>query len=222
MRTLILAAGKQTRWNESGGDGLKQHITADGEPIIRRAFRLASERCDDVLTIVENTRLGAWRGLNPRKAHPDPRMGEMNKFLDARPHWPDEGHIVLLYGDVYYTPAVLDIIYGHEPTQPTVYGRALAKGRRLESFSFRFRVPDDVELIERVARECADHGLNVKGGPWRWFHQRHVADGSYSARRVKKLAQPENGWIEIPPDETDDFDKVRDLERWRRQTGIAP
>src|SRR5690606_39163730 len=108
-------------------------------------------------------------------------MGEMGKFLDGRPYWPESGPIVILYGDVYYTKAVMDRIYGHRPSQPTVYGRARAAGRRLESFAFRFDVEQAPE-VERVARECADLGLNRKGGPWRWFYRRHTGLPTYSAR----------------------------------------
>lgn len=222
MTVLLLAAGRQSRWQESGGDGFKQQITVDGEPIVHRTFRLAAAAGFDVVTLVQDPGLDCWQGLYPARPSPEPWMGEMGKFLDGRAYWPAAGLVTILYGDVFYTEATLDLILGHVPDQPTVYGRARARGRRLESFGFRFDVADGDE-IERVARAAADAGMNQRGGPWRWFHKRHLPElNTYDANRVRQLATEANGWVELPPDETDDFDRLADLESWRARFGRCP
>src|SRR5690606_10953733 len=146
--------------------------------------------------------------------------------LDHRPYWPEQGHVTAVYGDVFYTEETLDLILRHVPDQPTIYGRALSKqtGRRSESFGLAFRVPDDVEEVERVARACAARDMNRRGGPWRFVWHRHTGGGRYTRKEREKLtalATPENGWIETPDDETDDFDKVGDLVRWRKEFGYV-
>ena len=216
MRCLILAAGHQARWRENGGGGYKQLIEIDGEPVIHRAFRLVSARCPDVITLVDKPSLRIWDGLNPREPAHEPWMGEMGKFLDGKPYWPKSGEVVILYGDVFYTEECLDLILGHKTDQPTIYGRT-ANARRLESFAIGFDVNRDVDEVEIVARACADANLNKRGGPWRWFFHRHTGEVSYDAQRVKKLATPENGWIETPDDETDDFDTPAQLKAWRKR-----
>lgn len=213
MRALLLAAGRQQRWRDAGGKGMKQLVEINGEPIIHRAFRLISARCPDVLTLVDNPSLRAWDGLNPRKPAHEPWMGEMGKFLDGKPYWPDD-EVVILYGDAYYTEACLDTIFGGEIDQPTIYGRT--KSRRAESFAIRFSVDRDAGEVERIARKCADADLNKRGGPWRWFFHRHTGRTDYSVDEVRRLATPENGWIETPDDATDDFDEPRQVDAWLR------
>lgn len=221
MHALICAAGSQRRWEESGGRGLKQLIEIDGEPVIRRLYRLAAPYCEQLTTLVRDPSLEAWAGLNPKPPASEPWMGEMGKFLDGKPYWPAAGEVTILYGDAYYTEAAIAAIFGHKTSQPTVFGRARA--RRSESFAFRFTVPDHVAEVERVARECADAGLVDRGGPWRWFLRRHVAIDRYTKqerRMVTGLATEENGWVEVGHDATDDFDRLEDLERW--QTAHRP
>lgn len=223
MRTLLLAAGKERRWRHEGGRRRKQTIELRGEQIIRRAFRLAKKRGADIVTLVEDPGDPVWEGLNPaRPAHED-WMGEMGKFLDGRPYWP-AGELVVLYGDVFYTEATLDLIFDPEPVdQPTIYGRANAEGRQLESFGIRFDARHHAEEVERICRDCAAAEMHRQGGPWRWFHQRHVGNGCYDEREVQKLATVENGWIEVPPDETDDFDRPDDVAEWweRFESSVA-
>jgi hypothetical protein len=220
MRVLILAAGRQERWRNSGGKGHKQFITVDGEPIIRRTFRLASERCKDVITIVNDPEHERWEGLNPHAPRHEPWMGEMGKFLDSRHLWPDRGDTAVLFADTYFTPEALDLILLSEITQPTVFGRADTPRRRLEAFAIRWRSGDRQEVV-RIAKSCCKHGLNDQGGTWRWFHHRHTASG-YSWQRVRKLSRKEkNGWVELPPDATDDFDELKNLRKWRNQWQIA-
>lgn len=219
MKALLLAAGRQQRWRDDGGTGYKQLIEIGGEAIIRRAYRLISERCPDVVTLVDNPRLRIWDGLNPRKPAHEAWMGEMGKFLDGRPYWPEAGEVVILYGDVYYTEACLDVIFSTPITQPTVFGRA--RSRRPESFAFRFDVADADE-VERIARACAEAGLNDRGGPWRWFLHRHTGATHYGADgpdRVREIATPENGWVETPHDATDDFDKPQHVDTWLKRFG---
>lgn len=212
MKCLLLAAGTQTRWKKAGGKGIKQLTEIDGEPVIRRTFRLLTGRGHDVVTVVLDP--ADWDGLNPVRAESEPWMGEMGKFLHGRPYWPESGPIAIFYGDVFYTDQALDLILGHEPDQPTIYGRANAPGRRLEAFGIRFHT-DEADEVERICRECARHGLNTRGGAFRWFHRRHTGRNEYRATDVQKLATPENGWVELAPDETDDFDRPNDLFRWK-------
>lgn len=222
MRVLILAAGSQTRWNETGGKGLKQLIEVDGEALVQRTFRLASERTDgDVFTVVRDPRDPAWKGLKPKAAKHEDWMGEMGKFLDHQHLW--DGHdIVVLWGDAYYTEATLDAIFQHEPSRVTIYGRAKtddpAGKRRPESFGMRWS-PTDYDEIVRVAKECADVGLNSKGGPWRWFLRKHTCSDTYDINMVRPLAKEHNGWVEVGHDETDDFDDHHQWREWQRRWG---
>jgi hypothetical protein len=221
LTILICAAGTQTRWEKSGGQGLKQLVEIDGEPIIRRLYRLLDERghADNVVTLVRDPSLDCWVGLNPQKPAREDWHGEMGKFLDGRPYWPEQGEVCVLYGDAYYTGACLDAILDHEPNQPTIYGRARAKHRQSESFGIRFRVPDHVEEVERVARLVSERGLNNKAGPWRWFYLRHRPDAQRYRKSVERpaltlLATEENGWVEVGHDNTDDFDQLTDYTAW--------
>lgn len=218
LHTLICAAGSQTRWERSGGPGLKQLIHIGSETLIERTYRLACERSYEVTTLVRDPSLECWTGLNPAAPAGEAWMGEMGKFLDGRPYWPASGEVLILYGDVFYGALTLRRIFEHVPDQPTIYGRAQAG--RSESFGFRFRVPDDVAEVERVARECADLGMVDRGGPWRWFMRRHtdLTRWTKAARReLTDLATEENGWVEVGHDETDDFDHFKDLQRWRQK-----
>jgi len=227
VTVLILAAGKQTRWQKSGAVGLKQFTEVDGEPIIHRTFRMLTDRGHDPLTVVRDPANRAWQGLNPVEAAHEDWMGEMGKFLDHRPYWPEQGRVVGVYGDVFYTDATLDVILDHDPDQPTIYGRALSQKhhRRSESFGLSFRVPEDVDEVERVAKAVAGvKGMNRRGGPWRFFWHRHTGGLTYTRserRKLTGLATRENGWVETPVDETDDFDQVQDLWAWRKEFGRA-
>lgn len=217
MKVLLLAAGSQSRWQKHGGKGFKQLTVIDGETVIGRAYRLTATRCPDIITLVRDPDDPVWAGLNPQKPVEEPWMREMGKFLHGRPYWPDTGDVIILYGDAFYTEATLDLIFQGEVTQPTIYGRTRAAGRRLEAFAIRFDPARDAEEVERIARECAAAKTNGKGGAFCWFHRRHTGANRYSAPDVKKLATPKNGWIETPHDETEDFDKPRDLARWRKK-----
>lgn len=222
MRVLILAAGKQSRWRETGGSGYKQFIEVDGESIIHRTFRLVTERIgarDAIYTVVRDPEDAMWEGLNPRKAEHENWMGEMGKFLDHQHLWGNHA-IVVLWGDVYYTERTLDTILGHKPTQPTIYGRAQSGERRSESFGMRWGPKDRAEVI-RIAKECAEVGLNQKGGPWRWFLRRHTGSDNYDVRDVRRVAKEHNGWVEVGHDETDDFDEYPQVRKWRRRWGHA-
>lgn len=226
MRTLLLAAGKAERWRHDGGQRRKQLIELRGEQLIRRAYRLAVERGADIVTLVDRPDNPDWQGLNPARPAHEEWMGEMGKFLDGRPYWPESGEVTVIYGDVFYTETAMDLIFDPEPVgQVTIYGRANCPERQKESFAIRFDVERDAVEIERVALECVDAGLVQRGGPWRWFHQRHFGNGSYSPINVESIATPENGWIEMGHDETDDFDRPADvLEWWERfgtQTSVA-
>mgnify|MGYP001201088252 CR=1 FL=1 len=219
MRTvaLICAAGSQERWERSGGKGRKQLIEIDGEPIIRRLYRLASLYADEIVTLVRDPSDPCWEGLNPQRPAHKKWMGDLGKFLDGRPYWPQEGRVVVLYGDAYYSEDTVRTIFEHAPDQPTVYGRA-QKGRS-ESFGFAFRVPQDVAEVERICLEVCKHPSLIKrGGPWRFFWHRHTGGTKYTKRERRKLtslATPENGWIEVGHDDTDDFDTSADLSSWR-------
>lgn len=216
---LICAAGSQERWRKSGGPGLKQFIRLRGESVIHRLYRLASEYADEVITLVNDPEHERWSGLNPHKPAHESWMGDLGKFLDGKPYWPENGRVVVLYGDAYYTEDTVRTIFEHTPTQPTVYGRA-QRGRS-ESFGFAFRVPQDVEEVERTCRAvCRHRHLIKRGGPWRWFWYRQTGGTTYTRRERRKLtplATEENGWVEVAHDETDDFDSLTDLRNWKKK-----
>lgn len=214
MKALLLAAGRQQRWVDNGGEGYKQLLEVAGEPIVRRTFRLASKRCE-VVTLVDDPHLRIWDGLNPRKPAHEPWMGEMGKFLDGRPYWPTSGEVVIVYGDVFYTEACLTTIFAGRVDQPTIYGRAQTGSA--ESFAIRFDVERDADEVERIAKACADADLNKRGGPWRWFFFRHTGETNYQVDRVREMATRENGWIETPHDATDDFDTPDQFASWLRK-----
>lgn len=219
LYALICAAGSQARWAGAGGQGFKQHVVIGGETLIGRTYRLACERCYEVTTIVRDP--DRWTGINAQSSVREPWMGEMGKLLDGRAYWPENGEVLLLMGDVFYTQETLDLIVDHEPDQPTVYGRVL-DDRRYEIFAMRFAVPRDAAEIERVARECADHGMNDRGGLFRWWYRRTTGDTSYSGKKAAPLATPANGFVSIPDDATDDFDEPAQVKTWRdRWGGIA-
>lgn len=216
MRVFLLAAGSQERWRRAGVTGLKQLIELRGEPVIARAYRLAREHTDDVVTVVKDPADPVWADWNPVAAGHERWMGEMGKFLDHWDHWPDAGEVAVIYGDVFYTQDTMATILDPGPvTQPTVYGRANCPGRQHESFGLRWNVERDWQEVVRIAHECCEHGMNRQGGPWRWFYRRHTGGTSYATEIVARLATPENGWVECGHDETDDFDSPEDLRLWK-------
>lgn len=218
MKVIILAAGSQSRWQQGGGRGFKQLATVGGEALIHRTFRLASARCPDVVTVVRDQADPMWAGLNPKAAKFESWMGEQGKILQCVHLWPAAGEMITLLGDVYYSEDAIAAIFEHDPPAgPTVFGHS-GSGVRGEIFAFRFDVNRDRKVVLNTARKATEIE-HSRGGLWRWFYVHATGETSYGRHRLNQLARRSDAWVELPHDETDDFDHPSYLTTWARKFG---
>lgn len=187
MRVIICAAGDGTRWNNYLGRR-KHEIEVGGETLLTRTVRMLHER--GLTEVVITCRSEFVYQVPGAVSVVVPTVSDNNSSrLHTRPFWPDDGRVLVLFGDVFLTDAALDIMTrphdGLVDFARTSASRATGKPGP-EPFGFQFGPEDHVRLADALGR--------VQGGWWKV-----PAD-----------------WprIEIPDDGTDDFDFPDDFERF--------
>lgn len=211
IRVIIIAAGKETRWNKYKGIS-KHFIEIDGEPIIKRTVRLAKQYTDDIYVV----------GKDKRYNIPDsklfiPKFNKYNydadKFLNSEELWNTEGRTVVLYGDVYFTDQAMKSIMEYEGREWKLFGRFeksdITGTPYGECFAQSF-YPEDIKKHKLALLYIADLKSRNKiircGG---WEHYRVMSNNGEYGPRVKK----DEYFFEID-DWTDDFDSPQDYEVW--------
>lgn len=124
-RAILLAAGDMSRWNNYLG--VRKHlIPIHGEPLIHRTQRMLAERgVRDIRVVCQEDRASEYV-LEGVGVHAEPAwaMRDWSQEHETSRHlWNLDGRTLLLYGDVYFTPALLDAMV-NDPGDPwRVYGR---------------------------------------------------------------------------------------------------
>ena len=204
---ILMCAGKDQRWNMHLGVH-KHLVPVEGENLLDRTLRLIRAHTEASITIVS---------FDPDYARPhcrrfEPLHGPDNfcdtdKFLGSHELWSDKGQTVILYGDVFFTPAAMATIMGHR-------GAHWFFGRREGSHYTGCRWGELFALsVPPSERQAIGHALEIvrsallsgrlpRGGGWELYHHLHG-----------------NGWDNFTEidDFTDDFDFPGDYDRWLRR-----
>lgn len=101
MRIFILANGNATRWNNAYNTD-KQLLEIDGEPLIYRTVRLLKENGFDDIYIIGKYKIEGAKNYIPNFE------SLIGKFDITKELWNDIDSFALLYGDCYYTEAIIN------------------------------------------------------------------------------------------------------------------
>ena len=109
MRAIILAAGEATRW----GDylGVRKHlIPIKGEPLVHRTVRMLAERhVEDIVVMARDEDAERYVVPPARRGVPDVVDREWVQEMEpSRKYWAVDGRTMILYGDCYFSDAILD------------------------------------------------------------------------------------------------------------------
>lgn len=204
MKFFILAAGQQTRW---GNRGLKQLVTINKKPLIRRTYEQFSKHGTvHIVTIHKDI-----RRLFPKETiiTPEDYRYTITSALSTQDHWDQRSTILL--GDVYYTDeAVKTIVQNNDPFK--VFGSA----RHVEIYAISFTDKDGViEAAEQGVKNADEGG---RGKLWEIYKP-------YSGVQLKveyPVPIPDfNEYFIRIEDDTQDFDTEEEWLNFKNEKGIV-
>lgn len=110
-RVIIIAAGDATRWGNYLGVP-KHLIEINGETLLERQVRLATERGAEVIIVTRDARNKQYQvpGAKIHTATLRPSMRDADKFASSVSIWSPNRRTIILYGDCYFTSAAMDQI----------------------------------------------------------------------------------------------------------------
>jgi hypothetical protein len=220
-RAILLAAGEMTRWNNHLG--LPKHlIPIAGEPLIHRTQRELAERgVTDIRVVCQAERADAYI-LPGIGSHAEPIFDSSHphQHESSRHLWPSATSTLIIYGDTYLSPALLDALAADQGNPWHVYARygpSTITGRAWgEMFAWAIG-PDHYDTIDRST--YAAHLAVLAGNA-----QRYLGWEVYRAAVGLPIAthsREAEHFIEWD-DASDDFDYPDDLDTWRRlNPGLA-
>lgn len=170
------------------GDKPKHLVEINDEPILKRTCRL-----------FENCTISSHNpdyNFAPRY-EPQNNVYEIDRFLSNEPIWGEE--TLFLYGDVYYTEEAQKVINNTPTTSITFFGRK--RGNQVKRYGEIFAVK--VKTHNIFKEKCLEiRGLEKQG------KARGLAWDVF--RRLGR-----KNFIELP-DGCEDFDKIEDLENFKK------
>lgn len=208
-RVLLLAAGEKKRW-DNYLDVPKHLAPVGGEPLIHGTIRRLTEHgFDDVVVTVSG-----WQdcGFAVSPARAELVVGRRTEITSCRALWPKTRPVLMLYGDTYFSDALLgDMAAVRDSGDPWwwVWGRKHAGNGKWYGEMWGWWVPPAAQstLI------AADVEM-----------QRAFRAGEIDRRLGWEMYRAMYGWLEwdrVPldrwrewDDETEDFDTPQDYRTW--------
>lgn len=222
-KTIIIAGGKGTRWDNY--NGIPKHLLeVDGEPLINRTIRLLKEYNTDII-VATDLPLNI-SGIEICKPVNTEGFYDADKFLSSSSFWNKNGRTVILYGDVYFSEEALAKIFDYAHPDWTLFGRIGASSftgkNHGELFAISFYhdyIPEFESALRRVIKLYND-GLIDRNGGWEVYKAMIRLPDEVFIYHFYPLAGPR--FVNID-DWTDDFDWPKDYEMFlekRREAGL--
>lgn len=213
-RAIIIAAGKETRWENYKG-ARKHFVEIDGEPIIHRTVRLLREAgIEDIVVVGTDKRYlieGSWLYI-PKLT---PEYHDADKFLSSRDLWlRDEGRTIVVYGDVYFTEKAIKTIVDYKPDEWVLFCRpyeSYLTENGAECFAQSFyseQIGEHENALFKAIRYYNAGKLNRIGG---WEHYGIMIDLTLPQIHRRFICDR----IKVITDWTDDFDTPKFYEHFK-------
>lgn len=205
MRVFILANGKASRWeNYMGVD--KQLIVIDGEPLLNRTVRLLLENGLDDVVIVGPYRIEGATNYLPTHESP------IGKYEIVRPIVDDIDSFALLYGDCYYTDAIIKDLATRTTDKKWLHWTCNRENQvtgKPYPEGYIHTVYDKKWWFEKSDeyKKLLENGLEHKID---WQFLRFLLNIDLDIHQPELMKDNEVYW----EDETDDFDYSIDYDRW--------
>lgn len=207
-RFFILANGKASRWqNYLGID--KQLIVIDNETIISRMVRLLKENGQDDIWII-----GKYKVKGAKNNIPNVES-IIGKYDVTRELWDGIDNFVLLYGDCYYTEAIIKDICTRKTDKKWLHwccnrpnkvtGKCWEEGYAHRIYDVDWWREQCSSFHERMERETINYTND-------WVFLRHILGLNLTIHQPHLMKDNEVDW----EDATDDFDYPVDYDNWMK------
>lgn len=221
MTALLLAATSDGRWNNHLGVA-KHLVPIHGEPLIHRTQRQLLDRgVADVCVVTTEDKAADYILPQARWELPKPSPRDWVQEWDGSRHlWSITGKTTILYGDCYFSDALMDAIASDAGQTWHAWARwdpSAKTGKPWgEMFGWTFS-PEHHDILDQARAEviaAVSAGRYGRALGWEVYR---LAVG-FRIDQHQKDAVHAVDWS----DESDDFDAPRDWERWReRNPGLA-
>lgn len=205
MRFFILANGKATRWNNYMGVD-KQLIVIDGEPILNRTIRLLKENGQNDIYIIGKYKVKGAKNYIPKFE------SEIGKYDITKDLWSDIDGFVLLYGDCYYSEAIIKDIC-KRPVKKHLHWTC-NRENKITGKPYPEGYAHKIGNIEWWAGCCSFYHTGIENGTIRheidWCFLRFLLGIDLYVHQPELMKEQSVDW----EDETDDFDYPIDYDRW--------
>ena len=220
MRALILAAGEAKRWGNYM-DVPKHMIPIKDMPLIHRTQQMLWERYVRDIVVVAQEDREHYVTPYARRESPlfYPRLlsngDTWHQEWDSSLHlWPTDEPVIILYGDVYFTEALMDAITRDPADTWKVYARHGASQRTGKAYGEMFGwviPPGDMKHLrasQAVAASYRSNGLWNRCLGWETYR---IATKNVPWHHAKDDVHFKD-W----DDESDDFDDPKDWDVWAK------
>lgn len=230
MRTIIIAAGDGTRW-DNFRDAPKHLVEIEGERLLDRTVRQFLEHGDVMVAgRDERYKVDGAQLFKPRR---NSAWMEASKFLDTQALWNPNGRTIVAYGDVWFSDDAIKTIVNYESKEWRLFARfglSTITGGGSECFAQSFwpkHIEEHKTALLQIAQYRSQKKLSRCGG-WEHYRQmnglhlkRHTLGECVNHGEPKELHTLEcfdkiRRFINID-DWTDDFDYPEDLTRWEER-----
>ena len=205
-RVVILAAGSAERWKNYRGTP-KHLAVVEKEVLLHRTCRQFLRYTSDVCVVGADQRYAVdGTSLYVIKS-PNTHWKDAAKFLSSQNLWLRDGRTVLVFGDVYFTPAAVKTIMSNDDefkfflrTGPNEETGARWK----EIFALSFQGAMTPTIQRNLMHLVSSGAVGTQAG---WALYRHMTGPSPAGMFSNQHFVEINDW-------TEDFDFPEDLEIW--------
>lgn len=216
-KVLVLCAGQATRWNSHLGIKHKHLIPVEGEFLLDRTLRQVQKYTPrETVVLVPRGESHCFAEVCQGRA----ALEEIGvpvgietpawKYLSSQNHWNEHGTTLSLLGDVWFSDAAMDCIFGPHDSDWLAFGRLSASAFTAcpygEIFAHRFHNRHKhlaaLQLLNALylADLCSAQGSG-------WALSQMISNEDPNIRSAGRH------FVQID-DFTEDFDFPQDLERW--------
>jgi len=233
MRTIIIAAGGGTRW-ENFRNTPKHLVEVEGERLLDRTVRQFLKHGEVIVAgHDERYKVDGARFLRPRR---NSAWREASKFLDTQTLWSRDGRTVVAYGDVWFSDDAINTIANYESKDWVLFARfglSAVTGGGSECFAQSFwseHIQEHLTALLQIAKYRSEKKLSRCGG-WEHYRQMNgiplkqhalgecVNHGEPKEPHTLECFDEVRRFVNID-DWTDDFDYPEDLTRWEGRRAV--